>query len=97
VKQNVVRRKRFTLMPAIAIAALGLMVAIPSLSNMKLEAATAQRYAIVQVRPGDTLWGIAAKHSAQGTDVSQIVDEISDVNHLQAGALQPGQRLRIPE
>ena len=84
-------------MPAIAIAALGLMVALPSLSSMKLEAATAQRYATVEVRPGDTLWSIAAKHVAQGTDVSQLVDEISDVNHLQAGSLQPGQRLRIPE
>ena len=92
-----VRRKRFTLMPAIAIAALGLLVALPSLSSMRLEAATAQRYAVVRVQPGDTLWGIAAKHAAQGTDLSQLVDEISDVNHLQAGSLQPGQRLRIPE
>lgn len=92
-----VRRKRFTLMPAIALAALGLMVAIPSLSSMKLEAGTAQRYAVVQVRPGDTLWGIAAKYAGQGADVSQLVDQISDVNHLQAGSLQPGQRLRIPE
>lgn len=92
-----VRRKRFTLMPAIAIAALGLMVALPTLSSMRLYAATAQHYAVVQVRPGDTLWGIAEEHAAAGTDVSQLVDEISDVNHLQAGSLQPGQRLRIPE
>ena len=92
-----VRRKRFTLMPAIAIAALGLMVALPSLSSMRLYAATAQRYAVVQVRPGDTLWGIAEKHAAQGIDVSQLVDEISDVNHLQAGSLQPGERIGIPE
>lgn len=92
-----VRRKRFTLMPAIAIAALALMVALPTLSSVRLYAATAQRYAVVQVRPGDTLWSIAAKHAAAGSDVSQLVDEISDVNHLQAGSLQPGEKLRIPE
>ncbi len=92
-----IRRKRFTLMPAIAITALGLVVALPSLSSTRLYAATAQRYAVVQVRPGDTLWAIAAKHAAQGTDISQLVDEISDANHLEAGSLQPGQRLRIPE
>lgn len=84
-------------MPAIAIAALGLMVALPSLSSMRLEAATAPRYAVVHVQPGDTLWGIAARHSQPGADISQLVDEISEVNHLQAGSLQPGQRLRIPE
>ena len=92
-----VRRKRFTLMPAIAIAALGLVVGLPSLSGTRLYAATPQRYAVVQVRPGDTLWGIAAKHAAAGTDISQLVDEISDANHLEAGSLQPGERLRIPE
>jgi nucleoid-associated protein YgaU len=91
------RRKRFTLMPAIAIAALGLMVALPSLSSMRLYAATAQRYATVTVRPGDTLWAIAAAHAGPGTDISEIVDQISDVNHLQSGSLQPGQLLRIPE
>ena len=84
-------------MPAIAIAALGLVVALPTLSSSRLYAATTQRYAVVHVKPGDTLWGIAARHAAQGTDVSQLVDEISEANHLQAGSLQPGQRLRIPE
>ena len=58
------RRKRFTLMPAIAVAALGLMVALPTLSSVRLYAATARHYNTVTVRPGDTLWGIAAAHSA---------------------------------
>lgn len=91
------RRKKFTLMPAIALAALGLMVALPMLSSVRLYAATAQHYAVVTVRPGDTLWAIAAAHAAQGTDVQEIVDRISDVNHLQSGTIQPGEHLRIPE
>jgi predicted Zn-dependent protease len=93
----IVRRKRFTLMPAIALTALGLMVALPTLSSMRLYAATTQRYAVVIVRPGDTLWSIASTHSSSGSDVQEIVDRISDVNHLQGGGLQPGERLRIPE
>jgi Tfp pilus assembly protein FimV len=91
------RRKRFTLMPAIALAALGLMVALPTLSSVRLYAATAQRYATVTVRPGDTLWSIASAHSGPTADVQEVVDRISEANHLQGGALQPGQRLRIPE
>jgi LysM repeat protein len=92
----IVRRKRFTLMPAIALAALALIVALPSLSSMRLYAAGTQRYVTVTVHPGDTLWSIAAAH-ARGADVPEAIDRISDANHLQGGALQPGQRLRIPQ
>jgi LysM repeat protein len=91
------RRKRFTLMPAIALAALSLMVALPTLSSMRLYAATAQHYATITVQPGDTLWSIAAAHTSANSDVQELVDRISDANHLQAATLQPGQRLRIPE
>ena len=90
------RRKRFTLMPAIALAALGVMVALPMLSSVRLYAATAQRYSTVVVQPGDTLWGLAAAHAGPSADVQEIVDRITDANHLQSGALQPGERLRIP-
>jgi LysM repeat protein len=91
------RHKRFTLMPAIALAALGLMVALPTLSSIRLYAATTQRYAVVTVHPGDTLWSIAAAHAAPSADVQEVVDRITDANHLQGGTLQPGQHLRIPE
>ncbi|MGB8149975.1 MAG: LysM peptidoglycan-binding domain-containing protein [Candidatus Cybelea sp.] len=91
------RRKHFTLMPAIALAALGVMVAVPMLSSVRLYAASAQHYATVTVQPGDTLWGLAAAHSGPSADVQEIVDRITDVNHLQSGALQPGEHLRIPE
>jgi LysM repeat protein len=91
------KRKRFTLMPAIALAALGLMVALPTLSSMNLYAATAQHYVTVTVHPGDTLWSIAATHARPNADVQEVVDRIADVNHLQTGALLPGERLRIPQ
>jgi Tfp pilus assembly protein FimV len=84
-------------MPAIALAALSLMVALPTLSSVRLYAASAQRYSTVTVRPGDTLWAIAAAHAAAGSDVQEMIDRITDANHLGSGALQPGQRLRIPE
>ncbi len=92
-----VRRRRFTLMPAIALAALGLVVALPTLSSVRLYAATAQRYAIVTVQPGDTLWSIAAAHARPSSDVQESVDRITDANHLGSGAIQPGEHLRIPE
>lgn len=89
------RRKRLTLMPVIALAALSLMVALPTLSGMRLYAATAQHYTTVTVHPGDTLWSIASAH-AGGGDIQDAIDRISAVNHLHGAGLQPGQRLRIP-
>lgn len=90
------RRKRATLMPVIALAALSLMVALPALSSTRLYAASAPRYAVVTVHPGDTLWSIAAAHSGD-SDVQDAIDRITATNHLHGATLQPGQKLRIPE
>jgi predicted Zn-dependent protease len=96
-KRTVVRRKKkATLMPAITLAALSLMVALPTLSSMHLYAATAQRFTTVTVQPGDTLWSIAAAHTNESGDVQASIDRISETNHLTASTLQPGQHLRIP-
>lgn len=89
-------RKRFTLMPAIALAALSLIVTLPTLSSMHLYAASAERYATVTVHHGDTLWSIASSHTASTGDVQETIDRITEANHLHASSLQPGQHLRIP-
>ena len=82
-------------MPAIMLAALSLMVTVPALSTMHLYAASAQRYATVVVRPGDTLWAIASRHTGNA-DVQETIDRITEINHLSSVSLQPGQRLHVP-
>jgi LysM repeat protein len=94
---TVIRRKRLTLMPAIALASLSLMVALPTLSNMHLYAATSARYATVTVQPGDTLWSLAAAHTGSNADVQETIDRITEANHLRVATIQPGQHLRIPQ
>ncbi|GAC1651957.1 MAG: hypothetical protein NVS9B12_00840 [Vulcanimicrobiaceae bacterium] len=91
-----VKRKRFTLMPAIALATLSLMVALPTLSNMHLYAASTERFSTVTVQPGETLWAIAASHTNAEGDVQETVDRIASTNHLSSTAVLPGQHLRIP-
>ncbi len=90
------KRKRFTLMPLIALAGLCAMVTVPALSSMHLYAATPQHYATIVVRQGDTLWSIAARHAGDGVDVQQAVDTISEVNHLRSASISPGEHLRVP-
>jgi LysM repeat protein len=91
-----IRRKRFTLMPAVALAALGALVAIPTLSTSRLYAATPEHYSAVTVRSGDSLWTIAEANTAPGGDIQETVDTIAAVNHLSDATIAPGERLRIP-
>jgi LysM repeat protein len=90
-------RKRFTLMPLIAIAGLSLVVTLPALSATQLHAAKPVTYTTVTVKSGDSLWTIASKKTAESGDVQSMVDEIIAVNHLDGAALNPGQQLQIPE
>jgi LysM repeat protein len=90
------KRKKLSLMPAIALTALGLMVALPMLSSVSLHAATAARYSTATVRSGQTLWSIAAAHTGETGDIQETIDRISEANHLGSTSIQPGQHLRIP-
>jgi LysM repeat protein len=91
------KRRRFTLMPLITLAALSLMVTVPALSSVHLYAASPQHYATVIVHPGDTLWSIASTHTGSNADVQDTIDRISEVNHLSSSSIAPGQHLRIPQ
>ncbi len=49
-----------------------------------------------EVRAGDTLWNIAARHYGVGIDVREAVYDIQRQNHLSGGLLQPGQEIVLP-
>lgn len=48
------------------------------------------------VQSGDTLWGIAAEHTAPGDDVRETMAAIADASGLAAGELAVGQELLVP-
>lgn len=50
---------------------------------------------IVQVAPGDTLWGIASEVATDG-DVRSMMTEIERLNALESTSLSAGQKLRVP-
>ena len=91
------KRKKITLMPVIALAALSLMVALPTLSSTRLFAAGHTHFTTISVHPGDTLWSIAAARTSSDGDVQETIDRITEANHLSGAALQAGEHLRIPE
>ncbi|WP_299926185.1 LysM peptidoglycan-binding domain-containing protein [uncultured Nocardioides sp.] len=50
---------------------------------------------VVQVAPGDTLWGIASDIATDG-DVRSMMNEIERLNALESAGLSAGQKLRVP-
>ncbi|MGP6157825.1 MAG: LysM peptidoglycan-binding domain-containing protein [Vulcanimicrobiaceae bacterium] len=89
-------RRRISLMPAVAMAALSALVAIPALSQSRLYAAPPQHFTAVTVRTGESLWAIADRYTPADGNVQETVDQIMAVNHLHDATLEPGQRLTIP-
>lgn len=57
------------------------------------EPEAARRYV---VRPGDTVWSIAAGEVGEAEDPRPLVDAILTSNGTEAGRLLPGQTLIIP-
>lgn len=50
----------------------------------------------VVVSPGDTLWTLAGPHRPAGMDIRNYVDIVAEVNGVEDGIIQPGQRLVLP-
>ncbi|HSJ26768.1 MAG TPA: LysM peptidoglycan-binding domain-containing protein [Acidimicrobiia bacterium] len=48
------------------------------------------------VTAGDTLWGIAAGVTLEGSDVRQTIVTIRDLNQLSGSTIHPGQTLVLP-
>ena len=91
------RRRRITLTPLIAFAALALILTVPVLSQTTVHAASVERYTTVHVRSGQTLWAIAAANTNADGDVQATIDRIVAANHLRGVNLTPGERLLIPQ
>jgi LysM repeat protein len=52
--------------------------------------------ATVMVRPGDTLWNLAARADIPGMTTAEAVDVIADLNGLGSATLVTGTSLRVP-
>ena len=76
-------------------AAVVLTVVVGPLGHAFQADATLRRPRTVVVRPGDTLWAIAAR-TAPASDPRSVADGIASANGIDAGGLVPGQRLVLP-
>ncbi len=90
------KRKRMSLMPAVSLAALSALIAVPALSQARLYAAAPAHYAKLTVHRGENLWTIAERYTANGANVQDTIDDIMALNKLRSAAIVPGQALTVP-
>jgi LysM domain len=87
------RRRRLLVVAAVALAVLLVWTATrprPYVAGSRPGAPNA-----VVVAEGQTLWGLSQRYAPLGVDWRDYSDAVVELNHLD-GAIQAGQRLRLP-
>ena len=76
-----------------AVVAGTLSMAAPGGSPM---ASSAHAPKSVVIRAGQTLWDVAERFAPASVDVRAYVDAVIEINDLEGGSVQPGERIRLP-
>ena len=93
-RYKVKSRLRFTVFIAVA-----LLLTLTSVNGVlgiyDAESLTKVEYQTVEIKPGDTLWEIAAEYMSD-TEIRQAVHQLCELNETDAAQLQPGQVIKVP-
>ena len=91
---RVPRRRRWPLGRALLLAVLAVSIGWGLAGGAGASPASVAAATVV-VAPGDTVWGIAARHPAGG-DIRDEVARILAANRLSSPVIQPGEILVLP-
>jgi LysM domain len=89
------RRGRVTLVLTFLALALALMVPFGGWATATLTGGAPEPVRIVEVQPGDTLYGIAGDLAEPG-QIREMVHRIQSLNSLPGGQITEGQKLAVP-
>ena len=89
------RRGRLVLMLAFLGLAVALTIPMAGLATASLSGGTPEPVRVVQVAPGDTLYGIAAEIAEPG-EIRAMVHRIQELNSLPGAQIEEGQKLAVP-
>lgn len=89
------QRGRIVVLLTALLAAVVVMISLSGWATATLESGTPEQVRMVEVQPGDTLYGIAGEVAKPG-EVRAMVHRIQQLNSLSGGGLSAGQQLAVP-
>ena len=89
------RRGRTVLVLAFLGLAVALMIPMSGWATASLTGGSPEPVRVVEVAPGDTLYGIAAELAEPG-EIRAMVHRIQELNSLPGGQISEGQKLAVP-
>lgn len=89
------RRGQVVVVAVFLLAALALMIVFGGLATATKDAGDPVPVKIVEVQPGDTLYGIAGEVAGPG-EVREVVHRIQQLNAIEDGVLQVGDEIAVP-
>ncbi len=57
---------------------------------------TVERYEIISVNYGDSLWTLARNHVPKDMDIREYVYRVAKYNNVDPGDLNPGEKIKLP-
>ena len=79
----------------VALSLTGGVIAMSSLSQPPVVTSRPEAPATVVAQPGETLWDLAERYAAEGSDPHAYVDQIAALNGVR-GVVPPGAELELP-
>jgi hypothetical protein len=89
------RRGRIVAVLVFLSLALAVMTAMGGWATATLSGGTSEPLRVIEVAPGETLYGIAADLAAPG-EIREMVHRIQELNSLSGAQISEGQRLAVP-
>ena len=93
-RYRVVKPVRFFI--SILVTVLILIFTITTFVGSSTEATSTETYRQVVVHENETIWTIAEENCSSNKDIRVQVNEICEINNIQAGDVQPGDTLIVP-
>ena len=86
---------RFSIFLAfIAVLILSTYMAFVGVTDAKGD--TVERYEIISVNDGDSLWTLAKNHVPKDMDIREYVYHVAKYNDVDPGDLNPGEKIKLP-
>lgn len=96
-RRRVIRKSRSIRKNTFVLLTLALMLCLGTLAMGGQREDTARTvYESVEIKPGDTLWDIAAEYKTESEKIEHMVEKIMECNGMKTANIRSGESIIVP-